>query len=113
MQETKTKVLLRLFRLKDKKNYLYQQKYMPNVDKQEWIEKINIALDEVRPHLAVDGGNVEVVDVSETFEVLVKWSGNCEVCNMSAMTLRAGIEQTLKNKYPQVQSVKAVNGVLS
>ena len=70
---------------------------MSTVDKQEWLEKINQALEEVRPHLAVDGGNVEVVDVTDTFEVQVKWTGNCQFCDMSSMTLRAGVEQTLKN----------------
>jgi len=79
-------------------------------DKQAWLEKINIALDEVRPHLAVDGGDVEVVDISSDFQVSVKWSGNCEICEMSTMTLRAGVEQTLKNKFSQIQSVIAVNG---
>ncbi len=84
---------------------------MSNKEKQNWIQKINEALEEVRPHLAVDGGNVEVVDVSEDFEVQVRWTGNCEFCEMSAMTLRAGVEQTLKNKFSQIQSVVAVNGM--
>ena len=88
-------------------------KQMSVSDKAEWLEKINVALEEVRPHLAVDGGDVQVVDISPDFDVQVKWSGNCEFCDMSAMTLRAGIEQTLRNKYPQIKSVIAVNGVLS
>ena len=84
---------------------------MALADKQEWIERINEALEEVRPHLAVDGGDVQVVDVSPNFEVSVKWTGNCEFCEMSAMTLRAGIEQTLKKRFSEIQSVVAVNGV--
>ncbi len=84
---------------------------MSNEEKQDWIEKINLALDDVRPHLAVDGGNVHAVDISSDFEVHVKWTGNCEFCDMSAMTLRAGIEQTLKNRFPEIQGVVAVNGL--
>jgi Fe-S cluster biogenesis protein NfuA len=86
---------------------------MSTIDKQDWLERIHGALDEVRPHLAVDGGDVQVVDITPEFEVQVKWTGNCEFCEMSAMTLRAGIEQTLKNKFPQIQSVTAVNGHLA
>ena len=82
---------------------------MQTSEKQVWLEKLNVALDEVRPHLAVDGGNVQVVDISSEYEVQVRWIGNCEHCEMSAMTLRAGVEQTLKNKYPEIQSVVAVN----
>ena len=86
---------------------------MSTIDKKEWLERIHVALEEVRPHLAVDGGNVEVVDITPEFDVRVQWTGNCEFCEMSAMTLRAGIEQTLRNKYPQIQSVTAINGILS
>lgn len=75
------------------------------------IEKINKALDDIRPHLAVDGGNIEVVEVSEDLEVKVKWLGNCEFCSMSAMTMKAGVEQAIKARIPEVKSVVAVNGV--
>ncbi len=83
---------------------------MSLTDKQDWLEKINGALEEIRPHLAVDGGNVHVVDITPEFDVQVRWTGNCASCEMSSMTLRAGVEQTLKNKYPQIHSVIAVNG---
>ncbi len=80
-------------------------------EKSQMMERIDGALDDVRPHLAVDGGNVEVVDVSEDFHVKIKWLGNCDGCAMSVMTLRAGIEQTLKSKMPEITSVSAINGV--
>lgn len=81
-------------------------------EKELLIQKIDAALNEVRPHLAVDGGNVEVVDVTDENIVQIKWLGNCEGCSMSAMTMRAGIEQTLKGKIPEVNGVEAVNGVV-
>jgi Fe-S cluster biogenesis protein NfuA len=65
----------------------------------------------VRPHLVVDGGNVEVVDITDEHVVIIKWLGNCESCFMSAMTMKAGIEETLKNKIPEVTGVEAINGV--
>ncbi len=79
--------------------------------KKELIEKIDAALDSIRPHLAADGGNVEVVDVSDDMIVSIKWLGNCSSCFMSAMTMKAGIEETLKSKVPEVQGVVPINGV--
>ncbi len=81
-------------------------------EKKDLLEEIDVALNDIRPHLAVDGGNIEVVDVTEEMKVKIKWLGNCESCNMSTMTLRAGIEQTLKSKMPKITGVEAVNGVL-
>jgi Fe-S cluster biogenesis protein NfuA len=75
------------------------------------LDRINAALDEVRPHLAVDGGNIEVVEITEDMSVLIKWLGNCEFCSMSAMTMRAGIEQAIKSRVPEIKSVKAINGI--
>ncbi len=80
-------------------------------EKQALLAKIENALVDVRPHLEVDGGNVEVVDVTEDMIVKIKWTGNCEMCNMSTMTLKAGIEQAIKARIPSIVSVEAVNGV--
>ena len=85
---------------------------MQEEKKKALLERIEKALDDVRPHLAVDGGNVEVVDVTDDLKVQIKWLGNCEGCAMSAMTMRAGIEETLRNKVPEVTSVEAVNGMV-
>jgi Fe-S cluster biogenesis protein NfuA len=75
--------------------------------------RVNLALDTVRPHLAVDGGNVEIVEITDDNVLKIKWLGACEGCNMSWMTMRAGIEQTIKNQVPEIISVEAVNGVQS
>ncbi len=84
---------------------------MSTSEKQKLISKIDQALNEVRPHLAVDGGNVEVVDVTEDHIVKIKWLGTCEGCSMSAMTMRAGIEQAIRGQLPEIVSVEAVNGL--
>lgn len=84
---------------------------MSTIEKEQLITKIDKALNDVRPHLAVDGGNVEVVDVTEDHIVKIKWLGTCEGCSMSAMTMRAGIEQAIKSKMPEISSVEAVNGL--
>ncbi len=84
---------------------------MTDTEKKDLLERVDTALDDVRPHLKVDGGNVEVVDVTEDNIVKIKWLGTCESCNMSMMTMKAGIEQTLRGKIPEVSGVEAVNGV--
>lgn len=84
---------------------------MSEQEKTILIGDINKALDSIRPHLKVDGGDVEVVDVSDDLEVSIKWLGNCEFCSMSIMTMRAGVEQAILQKLPQIKSVKAINGV--
>jgi Fe-S cluster biogenesis protein NfuA len=78
-------------------------------NKEILISRIELALDDVRPHLAVDGGNVELVDVNEDMHVTVKWLGNCQGCSMSSFTMKAGIEQSLKTKIPEIMSVEAIN----
>lgn len=80
-------------------------------EKEALILQINEALNSVRPHLKVDGGDVEVLDVSDDMEVTIKWLGNCEFCSMSVMTMKAGIEQAIMAKLPQIKGVKAANGV--
>lgn len=84
---------------------------MSNPEKQDLIQQVDKALDDVRPHLAVDGGNVEVVDITDDKIVKIKWLGACEGCSMTTMTMRAGIEQAIIGRIPEITSVEAVNGV--
>ena len=81
-------------------------------EKSELFEAVESALNQVRPHLMVDGGNVELVDVTSEMVVHIRWIGNCETCSMSAMTLKAGIEQAIKQYVPQVKAVQAINGFI-
>lgn len=71
----------------------------------EQVEKV---LDEVRPSLQADGGNVELVDVSEDGIVKVKLTGACGTCPMSTLTLKMAIEKTLKDRIPSVKAVEQV-----
>ena len=71
-------------------------------------EKIEAALNQVRPALQADGGNVELIDVSEQGVVQVHLVGACAGCPMSQMTLQQGIERVLKQLVPEVTAVQAV-----
>lgn len=69
--------------------------------------EVEQALAEVRPHLQLDGGDVELVDVEDGV-VKVRLTGACAGCPMSQMTLKWGVENYLKKKIPEVKSVEAV-----
>jgi Fe-S cluster biogenesis protein NfuA len=71
-------------------------------------EKIETALQKVRPSLQADGGDVQLVDVAEDGTVKVKLMGACGGCPMSQMTLKMGIEKILKQNVPEVKGVVSV-----
>lgn len=71
-------------------------------------EQVQKALDKVRPGLQADGGDVELVDVSEDGVVKVRLTGACHGCPMSQMTLKMGIEKIIKQQVPSVKDVVAV-----
>jgi len=84
---------------------------MSTIEQQALKDRVDAALESLRPHLKVDGGDIEVVEITEDMTVKIKWLGNCEFCSMSAMTMKAGVEQTLKSKIPEIKTIVAVNGV--
>jgi Fe-S cluster biogenesis protein NfuA len=71
-------------------------------------ERVQEVLNHVRPALQADGGDVELVDVTEDGIVSVRLTGACGSCPMSTMTLKMGIERTLKENIPEVQEVVQV-----
>jgi Fe-S cluster biogenesis protein NfuA len=68
-------------------------------------EKVEKALDEIRPMLQGDGGNVELVSASEDGKVTVRLTGACGSCPMSQMTLKMGVERILRQRVPEVKEV--------
>ena len=70
--------------------------------------RIQNAINQIRPNLQADGGDVELVDVSEDGVVKVRLAGACRGCPMSQMTLKMGIEKFLKKEVPEVKEVVSV-----
>jgi Fe-S cluster biogenesis protein NfuA len=70
-------------------------------------EKVESALNEIRPMLQADGGDVELVEIDGNV-VKVRLQGACAGCPMSQMTLKNGIERVLKEKIPEIESVESV-----
>jgi len=83
---------------------------MNEIDKKEttMIEEVKKVLEMIRPALQADGGDVELVEVSDDGVVKVRLVGACGHCPMSTMTLKMGIEKTLKDKVPGVKEVVSV-----
>jgi Fe-S cluster biogenesis protein NfuA len=72
------------------------------------VEEVKAILENIRPALQADGGDVELVDVTDDGVVKVRLVGACGHCPMSTMTLKMGIERTLKDKVPGVKEVISV-----
>jgi len=73
----------------------------------EWKEKVNEVLDQVRPTLQADGGDVELIGVTDDGIVKVQLTGACGSCPFSTMTLKHGIEARLKEMIPEVKEVQS------
>jgi len=73
------------------------------------FEKVESALESIRPYLEADGGNVRLLDVTPENVVKLELLGNCGTCPMSSMTLKAGVEEAIKKAVPEIKAVEAVN----
>lgn len=71
-------------------------------------EKIRATLDTIRPALQADGGDLELVEISDDGIIKVRLTGACGGCPMSQMTLKEGIERFMKEAHPEIKAVEAV-----
>ncbi len=72
-------------------------------------EKILTSLDQIRPYLNADGGDISLVDITDDFVVKVELLGACHGCPMSVQTLKAGVEMALKKAVPEIKEVVNVS----
>lgn len=75
----------------------------------ELKNKIEKALDTVRPYLEADGGNVKILEITEDMTLRLELLGACSSCPMSSMTFKAGLEEAIKKSVPEIKHVEAVN----
>lgn len=76
---------------------------------EDLYNKIEKALDGIRPYLEADGGNVKIIEITEEMVVKLELLGACGYCPMSTMTLKAGVEESIKRAVPQIKEVVAIN----
>ena len=72
-------------------------------------ERVEAALEKIRPFLIADGGNVKVLEITDEMIVKLELQGACETCPMSHMTMKAGIEEAIMRDIPEIKGVVAVN----
>lgn len=66
------------------------------------------SINSIRPYLETDGGNIEVIEITDDMIVKLRLLGNCEDCPMSEMTMTAGVEEAIKKAVPEIVGVEAV-----
>jgi Fe-S cluster biogenesis protein NfuA len=74
----------------------------------ELHHRVEEALQSIRPYLEADGGDVEIVEITSDNIVRLELKGACKTCNMSHMTMRAGIEETIKKSVPEIKGIESV-----
>ena len=74
----------------------------------EIYSQVETSLDTIRPYLNKDGGDIEVVEITDDMIVRVKLLGACESCPMSFMTMKAGVEATLKKTIPEIKAIETI-----
>lgn len=77
--------------------------------KEELTKKVQNVIDQIRPYLQNDGGDIEFVELTEDNTVNVRLLGACGSCPYSTMTLKSGVENAMKRAIPEIKSVEAVN----
>ncbi len=73
------------------------------------LDRVEAALDKIRPFLIADGGNVKVLEITDDLVVRLELEGACGTCPMSPMTMKAGVEEALKRDIPEIKGVEAIN----
>jgi Fe-S cluster biogenesis protein NfuA len=79
------------------------------LNKEEISGKVNEAIEQLRPFLHADGGDMELVEITDEAVARVRLLGACSDCTMSVMTLKAGLEEAVKIMAPEIVSVEAVD----
>lgn len=73
------------------------------------LDKVESALDTIRPYLETDGGNVRIVELSGDGILKLEFVGNCQGCPMSSMTFKAGVEEAVKRLVPEIKSIEVAS----
>jgi len=71
--------------------------------------RVEAALDNIRPYLVMDGGNVRVLEISKENKLTLEFVGNCGTCPMSTMTFKAGVEEAIKKSVPEISTIEVIN----
>jgi Fe-S cluster biogenesis protein NfuA len=79
------------------------------VTSEDIISRIEASLDDIRPYLIADGGNIKVLEITEDKTLRLEFMGNCGSCPMSTMTFKAGVEEAVKRLVPEIKNIEVIN----
>ena len=82
---------------------------MAQSDNKELVKKVEEVIEQVRPHLKADGGDIRFVELTSDNVVNVELTGACGACPMRNMTLKSGVETAMKKAIPEIKAVEAIN----
>ncbi len=71
--------------------------------------RVEAALDNIRPYLVTDGGDVRILEITKEKKLILEFMGNCGTCPMSTMTFKAGVEEAIKKSVPEIGRIEVVN----
>jgi Fe-S cluster biogenesis protein NfuA len=86
-------------------------KVLNQAEKDILIGKAKLAIDSIRPYLEADGGDISILNITDDMNLEVALHGACQTCNMSHMTLRAGVAEAVKNAVPEIKGIIAVDSL--
>ena len=81
---------------------------MDVIEKDKLLQRVELALQSIRPFLEADGGNIEIIDLNEEMELQVMLTGSCETCPMSASTMKGGVEGTILSAVPEIKKIISI-----
>ncbi len=73
--------------------------------KEQILERVQHALETIRPFLIADGGDIEIINLTDDMDLHVQLQGNCEICPMNTSTLRGGVEGTIRAAVPEIKRI--------
>jgi Fe-S cluster biogenesis protein NfuA len=82
---------------------------MENNIKAETLDRVNVTLEQIRPYLQADGGDIEVVELTDDNVLMVRLTGACHGCPFSMQTLKAGVEQAIRRDIPEIREVVSID----
>jgi Fe-S cluster biogenesis protein NfuA len=79
------------------------------VTAEDLMGRVEASLDNIRPYLEADGGNIRVLEITSDKILKLEFVGNCSNCPMSTMTFKAGVEEAVRRLVPEIKSISVTN----
>lgn len=79
------------------------------MNQENLLSRVNKGLDDIRPYLATDGGDLSLIKITSDLTVFIRFEGACKTCDVNQMTLKLGIEESVKKHAPEIKSVETID----